>query len=579
MAVEVRLLGSPSIVCHGQVQRLGGRKAWGLLAYLVLETRAPTRREVADYLTSDADDPLASLRWHLLQLRRAIHPAEIVEESGRLSLRGPPGMWVDVQEVLGGLADLDRIEELCSRQLLEGMNFDDTPAFDMWLSLQRARVATACADVLRWLATRLSRSRPSKALSLIALGLLRDPFNDALHELAVQTHVALGDRASADAHIDRVNALYRDELGIEPDPAIVRALERAREDPHAGAVSQDVSAVALIDLAQARLNHADFDTALDAARRGAAAAAAIGDPRLESRALMTLAGALIHSMHGRDRESFGLLARAQQLATELGDQLLLAEIERELGFVWMIDARYGAAETCLTRSMGWADEGGSVPLSAMARTFRALCESDRTDYAKAERDLQVALADLAPEEYRGFRGYTRASLARVLLKTGRPSEARSAAELAVQENETGGMQGSVPWALCQLGEASLIEGDRGEAKGIFERAFTLALEFADPCWEGLTLRGLALCASQDGRPDEAKEMLRDALARARRETDTYHWAEAQILTELVELEEGADVEHVRDALRIAVTGPMPDFVERLKPYASDLQTRLQTPAR
>lgn len=579
MGIELRLLGSPSIVREGEVQRLAGRKSWGLLAYLVLETRGPTRRELAEHLTSDADDPLASLRWHLLQVRRAIEPIEIVEDSGYLSLKAPPETWIDVEEVLGGVPDLSRAEELCGHELLEGVNFDDTPAFDLWLSLQRARVATACADVLRWSATRLSRSKPHQSLSLIALGLLRDPFNDALHELAVQTHVALGDRKAADAHIQRVKNLYREELGTDPDPAIVRALRRARAGPEPSTVSENVAAEALIDLAQARLNDADFERALDAARRGAAAAASTGDVRLESRALMTLAGALIHSMHGRDRESFGLLARAQELATELGDPLLLAEIERELGFVWMIDARYGAAETCLTRSIGWAEEGGSIPLAAMARTFRALCESDRTDYVKAERDLQVAMADLAPEEHRGFRGYTRAALARVFLKTGRETEARSAAELAVHENETGGMHGSVPWSLCQLGEATLSDGNRPEARRVFERAYALAIEFADPCWESLTLRGLALCAADEGLPQRAKEMLVDALARARRETDTYHWAEALILTELVELEKGSDPEHLRDALRIAVTGPMPDFVERLEPFASDLQTPLQTPAR
>jgi DNA-binding SARP family transcriptional activator len=578
MGSEVRLLGPPLIQRDGGPQRLSGRKAWGLLAYLLLETRPPTRRELAEHLTNDTNDPLASLRWHLLQVRRAIEPSEVVEAGGRLTFRPSSDTSIDVHEVFTGAVDPDRVQHLCTGDLLEGIAFDDLPTFDMWLSLQRARVTAACADILRWSAITLSRSKPSRALSLIGLGLLRDPFDDALHQLAVETHVALGDHASADGHIERVKNLYREELGTEPSASILGAIQPARARPNGFPVPDDVTAETLIEVAQARLADADFERALDTARRAVSAAAASGDGRLEARALMTLAGALIHTIHGRDHESFALLARAQKLATELEDPLLLADIERECGFVWMIDARYGAAETCLTRSMRWAVEGGSSPLSAMARTFRAICESDRTDYARAEKDLQVAMADLAPEEYRGFRGYARATLARSLILTGRVSEARAEAQLALEELETGGMHGSVPWGLAQIGEATLLSGERVEAEQIFERAFALGLEFADPCWESMAQRGLALCALHEGRCDDARGLLANALARARRESDTYHWAEAQILTELVELEEGSDLDHVRDAMRLALAGPMPDFAERLSPYAGALQTRPQTPS-
>src|SRR6266568_6953512 len=38
-----------------------------LLTYLLLEPRAPTRRELADLLWSEADDPLGAVRWSLSQ--------------------------------------------------------------------------------------------------------------------------------------------------------------------------------------------------------------------------------------------------------------------------------------------------------------------------------------------------------------------------------------------------------------------------------------------------------------------------------------------------------------------------------
>ena len=89
MALEVRLLGQPSIIRDGVRVPLGGRKPWGLLAYLLLEQR-PTRREVASRLISEANDPLAALRSLLHQLRRAIEPEGTVgEHNGALSLDFP----------------------------------------------------------------------------------------------------------------------------------------------------------------------------------------------------------------------------------------------------------------------------------------------------------------------------------------------------------------------------------------------------------------------------------------------------------------------------------------------------------
>ena len=76
MAVTVRLLGPP------QVERDGvaappprGRKAWALLAYLVLTRRPSARAHLAELLFADADDPLGALRWTLAELRRALGDA------------------------------------------------------------------------------------------------------------------------------------------------------------------------------------------------------------------------------------------------------------------------------------------------------------------------------------------------------------------------------------------------------------------------------------------------------------------------------------------------------------------------
>ena len=57
--VRIRLLGRPTVERNGEpVPPPRGRKAWALLAYLLLAERPPSRRHLAELLFSEADDPL-----------------------------------------------------------------------------------------------------------------------------------------------------------------------------------------------------------------------------------------------------------------------------------------------------------------------------------------------------------------------------------------------------------------------------------------------------------------------------------------------------------------------------------------
>jgi DNA-binding SARP family transcriptional activator len=563
MGVDIRLLGPPQISVDGAQRRLKGRKSWGLLAGLLLESN-PTRRELADRLFADADDPMATLRWHLLQVRRAIAPAEIVESSGRLQITSAGS--VDAVEVLNGAVDLEEVKQVCRGELLEGLSFHETPSFDLWISLQRNRVSAAVGDTLRWAATMLAYSNPTEALVLLERALTNDPFNDAIHELAIETYVAQNNPAAARQYADRVGQLYRREMGMDLPESILRPLNRPSVGSGVPRLDADTSARALMKVVEARLEANDYERAMDAARRAAASAQESGDRNLQSRALLTLARTLIHSLPGRDHESFGLLGRALRLAVEDDDPRLLADIECEIGFVSLIDGRYGAGEAAMTRSIRWAEIAGDPALQGKARTFRAISRTDRTDYHGAEADFTQVLEDFSPEAYRGNRGYARASLARLLLRTGRVAEARSAATVAFEEIVSSGWHGTAPWPLAQLGEALLMEGDVEAALETFQQGFAFACEYPDACWESISLRGLALCATSTGDKEEARRLLLEALGRANRNSDTWKWAVALVLTDLVEVEEGSVAEHVSQASRIASSGPMPDLMERLQPF-------------
>ncbi|MGH2658561.1 MAG: hypothetical protein ACRDHS_02565 [Actinomycetota bacterium] len=580
MAWRIRLLGRPAIEDDQVTRRLGGRKPWALLCYLLLESRRPTRRELADRLWPEAGDPLAAERWALLQVRRAISPGcEIEEMDGRLVLRTSPDLIVDAHTLLAGRMEPSDVDDLVAGDLLEGYSFDDAPALEGWLMLQRARVASAASDALRWAATVQAHREPERALRLAERALAASPFDDSLHELVVDIHMSRGDRKAARAHVERVDREYRRELGIGAPETVRRPLERPVPPSGAPLLTLDITARALLDSAQGRLEAGDYDGALEAARRAASDAAASGDRALEGRALLSLAGALIHTLRGRDHESLGLLARALQLANDVGDLALAADVEREVGYVALLYARYGAAEAALARSLALANEARDQIRAARATIYLALSQSDRGDFESAEPGLRLAIDLLEGNEDQRWQAYARAVLARILARTHRPGEAREVGEAAIAQARASGWLSLVPWPMTHVGEAALLEEDEAGAEAWFGQAYTLGCEIGDPCWEGLSLRGLALLEARRGDTGRARQILEDALGRCRRFPDTWKWAEAAILTDLVELEGGTDQEHLAAASGLVFHAPMEDFARRLLAVIRDSQTPLQTPSR
>lgn len=91
MSLVIRLLGKPRIERDGApVPTPRGRKTWGLLAYLLLSERPPSRSRVASLLFGEAADPLGALRWTLADLRRTLGAADAAA-GDPLELRLPAG--------------------------------------------------------------------------------------------------------------------------------------------------------------------------------------------------------------------------------------------------------------------------------------------------------------------------------------------------------------------------------------------------------------------------------------------------------------------------------------------------------
>ena len=561
MPLRVRLLGRPGLEHDGESRRLEGHKPWALLTYLLLEPRAPTRRELADLLWSETDDPLGAVRWSLSQVRKALNPpAEIGERDGRIKIDAEV-LLVDAGELLRGEWDESSIDDLVRGELLEGMSFGDSPSFDTWLQVQRARTATAAADALRWAATLLSHREPDRALALAERALRSDPFDDVLHELVVEIHTARGDRERARTYVAGLVRRYRDELAIEPPSSISRPLDRPPRSAAEPLLRLDVQARALLDIAKVRFWAGDSASARDIALRAARQAGESGDRALEARALILGAGTYTGGGLGTAREWTSHLQRALRLANELGDRATVAQIESERGRVSAIEGRYGAAEASFRRAGRLAETIGDTREAGWARAMLAVCHADRCEYAAAEEELRAALPAL------GWAPHAMAVLARVLLSIGNTEEGKAFADAAVARAEREGLLPTLPWALVQAGDARLAEGDLDGATERFARALTIAQETKHPSWQALALRGLGLVARSNKDEERTLTLLREALAREEQGQGN-RWIVAAILADLVEAEGGKDKEHVERGLRIALAGPMPNLVERIRRFSS-----------
>lgn len=555
VATRVRLLGPPALEVDGETRLLSGRKPWGVLAYLLLEEERPTRSRLTEQLWHEADDPLGALRWALHQVRRAVAPGTLRDEDGRLALTLSAPVAVDAAAVLSGDIDAAAAENLASAHLLEGIQFDDCPEFGGWLAVQRARTRSAVAESLRWAASLLAASDPARAAGLAQRAASFDPFDDSVHALVVDCLVRAGDRRAAREYAEHARRLYHEELS----QGLPEAVEASLAEAHAASIGV-ADPRPLIELARARLPAGDYVGAIEAGRRAVQAASAAADPRAEGEAALELASVLIHSVRGRDHEAHALLRRVLEVAEVVGDGRMSLAGEQEIGYLHFLEADYGAAESALGRAVALAEDLGEPAAAGRALTIVGACRSDRTDYAGAAAVLADALDRLRAGGDERWPAFARSFLARVQLRAGAIDGAQSLAEQSTAETRRVGWVALLPWPMAMLGEAQLAGGDVRTASRTFAEAHVLGREIGDPCWEAMGLRGLALVAERDGDPDRAVHLLAEGVRCVQRLPDTYKWAEALLLFDLVARQPTADPV-LHDRLRsLAARGPMPDLV-------------------
>jgi DNA-binding SARP family transcriptional activator len=531
--LAIQLLGAPQIRSDDSGSRsLRGQKAWGLLSYLLLsEMRQPSREHLAELLFATAADPLGSLRWNLSELRRALGPGAL--RPGSADLRLPADVQVDVEVLTRGTPQEALSLPGLGRELLEGMDFSGSPAFETWLLFERGRLIGAAAAALREAALdRLAARMPAEATPLARRLVHLDPYDENFQELLIRSYALAGNRRAADEQLQACRELFRRELGREPTESLMRAAEEPAERPRSlqpTRLSVQQAASALVDAGEAAAAAGATDPAIQSLRRAVALAQDTTEPEMEARALVSLGGVLVHGVRGRDEEASSILRRAATLAQKHGLSELQVATARELSYVDALAGRYSRCDRRLVEVSALA--ASDRELAALESVW-AMTAGDRGAHRAtlehAERSAQLAerggdLQRLA---------FTLSFAGRSHLLTGDLGAARASFERSLALVGEAGWLAFAAWPEAWLAEVQLLEGDLENARRRMERAFALACEFRDPCWEGLSGRGLGLIEAREGNIPGALRRLEEARQAAARTTDCYVWVEAYALEAL-----------------------------------------------
>jgi DNA-binding SARP family transcriptional activator len=528
MTVLVRLLGAPSIEVDGATAPAPrGRKAWALLAYLLLAERPPTRQRLATLLFPDADDPLGALRWSLAEVRRSLRPH--VDVTGDpVSLVLGDGVTVDVTLLKGAVdvsrAALGRFD--LGGELLEGMAFDGCPAFESWLLVERRRLAASAEALLHETAlAEPAADRPGDAVTTAGRLVGLNPLDENFQTLFVRSLATAGQRSAALDQVDRATAMFRRELGAEPSPSL-----RSAADANLGLTGKArvgrAAAEAQLEAGNAAISAGAVDAGLECLRRAVHEAGAAQDQPLRLEALVALGTALVHGARGRDEEGAAVLHQALAGAHTAGMPEVAAKASRVLGFVDVQAGRRERADEWLTR----AEELTTDPheLSAVLGV-RGMNLSDMARYADALDTLHRSVETAKSAGSRRQAAWSGSLVGRLHLLRGETHQATEAVEETMALVAAERWMAFAPWPESLRAEIDRAEGETRAADDRYTHAFALACQVGDPCWEGMSARGAGMLRADAGDVDGALRWLEDGVARATRLPDTYQWVSGYVL--------------------------------------------------
>ena len=522
MNPRVRLLGPPRLEgfteSHSSPR---GKKSWALLARVALAERPISRRELVDELFTEANDPLGALRWCLADLRRALQAPGLLR--GDFLSLSRTGMTVDAWELIDGTLDPDEI----GGYFLDGLSVRDAPGFETWLLLMRGHLQARSLEELRREALALLGAGQTERSSAVAgRAAALEPLDEDAQELFLRSLVADGRSGLAALHLACCEVTFaREGLGISP---ALRAAVRIGGDRPRGRLQAGVVASSLLRSGSDAIDAGSVDAGIETLRRAAEEATISSDQRLHVDVLMALGAALVHATRGFDGEGAIILHQAMALARNLGDDHRVAECLRELAFIDVQAGRHTSAERAIREARIFADARGDDALIAGVLGISGMNAADQGRHGEAvahlTRSALVAHEATRPRQ----EAWSLGVLARSLQLSGDLEESLAAADASIRLCERERWNTFLPWPQSWRANALLALDRHHEATEIAERAFALACELGDPCWEGMAARSLALISLKDGDISSAQEWIDEARSRCNRIQDRYVWVSAYV---------------------------------------------------
>ncbi|UCC87925.1 MAG: hypothetical protein JSV81_01130, partial [Anaerolineales bacterium] len=223
MTLAVRLLGQVQIRRDDQPITMRGYKPLALLAYLLVAGKAHTRQHLVDLLFDGPDDPKASLRWTLSELRRAIGADYILADRQEIAFNFEADYWLDVTAFEAGQIDLYRGE------FLEGLTARDAFGLEQWVLFERERLKELYQEALiRQLEISAGRADDQAVIEMAHQLLLLDNLREEWYRALMQGYANLGQRDAALAQYDLCRQVLQTELGLTPAAETVALYQRIR---------------------------------------------------------------------------------------------------------------------------------------------------------------------------------------------------------------------------------------------------------------------------------------------------------------------------------------------------------------
>jgi DNA-binding SARP family transcriptional activator len=212
------------------------RRRLALLALLaVARQRGLSRDKVMAYLWAESDAARARHALNqLLHIQRKLLTGRELFLGGKTLRLNPAAIRTDVGEFEDALdrGALEAAVAVYGGPFLDGFFLKDAPEFERWTDGQRHRLArrlcAACVDLANVSATRGDQVRSAEWWRRAAEV---DPLDSQIALDLIQALAAAGNRGGALHHARQHAERLHEELGVTPDPRIVRLVEQLRAAP------------------------------------------------------------------------------------------------------------------------------------------------------------------------------------------------------------------------------------------------------------------------------------------------------------------------------------------------------------